>query len=62
MARKGLRKQIAELGVNEALAIPEDYEESTIRNAASVVGRALNRSYSAVKDTDTRTFTVIRNS
>lgn len=62
MARTSLRKKIEALEVNAVLKVPRDYEEGTIRNSAVIAGKATGRSYSVIKNTENRTFTVVRNS
>ena len=62
MARISLWKKIEAMEVNAVLNVPKDYEESTIRNNASRVGSKMMRSYSVIKNTEKKTFTIIRNS
>lgn len=62
MARTSLRKRIEALDVNDVLKVPRDYEENTIRNNATKVGKATGRSYTVNKNIKNRTFTVVRNS
>lgn len=60
--RISLRKKIADMKIGDYLKVPKDYEEGTVRNFASRVGASMGRKYSVSKDSDTRQFTVIRNS
>ena len=60
MARTSLRKIFSGMEVNDRVVTPGDYEETTVRNNACLVGRALGRKYSVAKDVETRTLTVIR--
>lgn len=60
MARTSLRKIFTGMEVNDRVVTPRDYEETTVRNNASLVGRTLGRKYRVAKDVETRTMTVIR--
>lgn len=62
MARTNLRKSIEAMEVGVTFRVPRGYEESSARNTASVVGKNLGRKYSVIKDVNTRTFTIVRNS
>lgn len=62
MARTSLRKKIEALEVDAVLKVPRDYEENTVRTSATKIGKATGRSYSVIKNVETRTFTVVRNS
>lgn len=60
MARTSLRKRLEALEVDAVLRVPKDYEESTIRCSATRVGKATGKTFSVVKNTETRTFTIVR--
>lgn len=62
MARTSLRKRIEALAVGANMKVPSDYEENTIRNCAAKTGKTTGRSYSVIKNTERKTFTIIRNS
>lgn len=60
MARYSLKAKIREMELGEILKVPTDYENITIRNYASCVGREMDRNYSVRKQN--KGYIVIRNS
>lgn len=59
MARYILRLKIKEMGVGEVLLVPKGYEEMTLRNYASSLGKALGRKFSVAK-TEAKRYEITR--
>lgn len=56
-----LRSRVLAMEVGEKITIPvSEYGYTTIRSYASDLGFAANRKYSARRDRETRTYTIIR--
>lgn len=60
MIRYNLKSQIRNMNIECHLKVPKGYEEQTIRNYATCIGKELNRSYSVMKQN--KSFIVIRTS
>lgn len=49
MVRYNLRGKVQEMDVDDVIKVPKGYEQTTIRNYASQVGKSLDRKFCVTK-------------